>query len=172
MATKKKAIPKKTVSTVKKAVKTTKKALPKPAPLPVEDHPEDDFSTTSDKFAFRHSPVEEEPQPSVVIEEDVEENLVEEEVFDSPAENETPSSEVHHVVATSNFETVKSPHSSENFTNYAISSQLAQSIAEKLGIHYKQIDIILTGGGDEIEISFGRIYLSGEDVARLSISEE
>jgi len=172
MATKKKATPKTTVSTVKKAVKTTKKASPKPAPILVEDHPEDDFSTTSDKFAFRHSPVEDEPQPSLVVEEVIEENLVEEEFVESPAESETLPSEVHHVVATSNFETVKSSQSSENFTDYAISSQLAQSIAEKLGIHHKQIDIILTGGGDEIEISFGRIYLSGEDVARLSISAE
>jgi hypothetical protein len=165
MATKKKVTPKKTV-------KTAKKASPKPAPLILEDHPEDDFSTTSDKFAFRHSPVEEEPQPSVVVEEDLEENLVDEEFVESHAESETPSSEVDFVVATSSFETAKSPQSSENFTDYAISSQLAQSIAEKFGINHKQIDIILTGAGDEIEISFGRIYLSGEDVARLSISAE
>jgi hypothetical protein len=46
---------------------------------------------------------------------------------------------------------------------------LSQSIAEKFGIHYKQVDIILGASKDEIEISFARVYLSGEDVARLSI---
>jgi hypothetical protein len=160
MAAKKKATPKKTT-------KAVKKASPKIVPPPVQDHPEDDFSTTSDKFAFIHSSVEEEPQPS--IKENIEENLVEEEVVENLVDSETPSGEVDFVVATSNFETAKSPESPANFTDYAISAQLAQSIAEKFGIHQKQIDIILTGDGDEIEISFARIYLSGNDVARLSI---
>jgi hypothetical protein len=155
--------------------KTVKKASPTPAPLSVQDHPEDDFSTTSDKFAFRHSPVEEEPQPSIKenIEENlVEEDVVEEDVVESPDEEEIQSGGVHHVIATPNFETAKSPESPVEFTDYAISVQLAQSIAEKFGIHYKQVDIILTGAGDEIEISFARIYLSGNDVARLSIGSQ
>jgi hypothetical protein len=170
MATKKKITPQKAATTAKKVVKTVKKVSPTPAPLPVQDHPEDDFSTTSDKFAFRHSPVEEEPQPS--IKENIEENLVEEDVVESPDEEEIQSGGVHHVVATPNFETAKSPESPVEFTDYAISVQLAQSIAEKFGIHYKQVDIILTGAGDEIEISFARIYLSGNDVARLSIGSQ
>jgi hypothetical protein len=163
MATKKKA-------TVKKAVKPVKKKSAKIVAPPMLDHPHDDFSTNSEKFAFRHSPPEdiEIEQPLPIVEQLEEEPIVEE-VIEVSVDEDVTAGSVHHVVATSSIEPVKGTESTGNFIDYGISLELSQSIAEKFGIHYKQVDIILGASGDEIEISFARVYLSGEDVARLSI---
>ena len=95
-----------------------------------------------------------------------------EEVIEISVEADTTTASVHFVVATPNVEPAKRSEFTENFIDYDISLGLSKSIAEKFGIHYKQIDIILGGSGDEIEISFARVYLSGEDVARLSIGSQ
>lgn len=166
MATKKKA-------TVKKAVKPTKKASAKTIAPIVLDHPDDDFSTNSSKFAFSHSvPEDGEPEQILPVAEQLQEELIVEEVIEISVEEDIPTGGIHHVVATPNIERAESLESAEFYTDYGISLELTKSIAEKFGIHYKQVDIILSGSGEEIEISFGRIYLSGEDVARLSIGQQ
>jgi hypothetical protein len=166
MATKKKA-------TVKKAVKPAKKKPAKIVAPVVHDQPDDDFSTNSTKFAFSHSaPEDVEPEKLSPVVEQSEEEPITEEVIEISTEDEIPTGGVHFVVATPNIEPASGLESTENFVNYDISLELSKSIAEKLGIHYKQVDIILGGSGEEIEISFGRVYLSGEDVARLSIGSE
>jgi hypothetical protein len=163
MATKKKV-------TAKKAIKPAKKKSAKIVAPPILDHTDDDFSTNSEKFAFRHSPPEdieiEQPLPIV---EHLEEELTAEEVIEISTEDNSSTEDVHFVVATHSIEPVKGTESTGNFIDYGISLELSQSIAEKFGIHYKQVDIILGASEDEIEISFARVYLSGEDVARLSI---
>ena len=166
MATKKKV-------TVKKAVKPAKKKPAKIVAPVVPDQPDDDFSTNSAKFAFSHSaPEDGEPKRLLPVVEQLEEEPIAEEVIEISVEDDAPTGAVHFVVATPNIEPAKGSESTENFINYDISLELSKSIAEKFGIHYKQVDIILGGSGEEIEISFGRVYLSGEDVARLSIGSE
>jgi hypothetical protein len=166
MAAKKKVI-------VKKAVKPTKKASAKTVKPIVPDHPDDDFSTNSPKFAFSHSvPEDGEPERILPIVEQLQEEPITEEVIEISVEEDAPTGGVHHVVATPNIEPAQGSESTEFYVDYGISLELAKSIAEKFGIHYKQVDIILSGSGEEIEISFGRIYLSGEDVARLSIGSQ
>jgi hypothetical protein len=163
MATKKKV-------TAKRAAKAPKKASAKIVAPVVLDHPDDDFSTNSPKFAFSHSvPEDGEPERLLPVVEQLEEEPIVEEVIEISVGEDAPTGSVHFVVATPNIGPAKSSELTENFTDYGISLELSKSIAEKFGIHYKQIDIILGGSGEEIEISFGRIYLSGEDVARLSI---
>jgi len=163
MATKKKV-------TAKKAVKPVKKAPTKTVKPVVPDRPDDDFSTNSAKFAFSHSAPEDiEPEKVLPVVEQLQEEPITEEVIEISVEEDAPSGAVHHVVATPNIEPATGSESTEFYIDYGISLELAKSIAEKFGIHYKQVDIILSGSGEEIEISFGRIYLSGEDVARLSI---
>lgn len=166
MAAKKKA-------TVKKAVKPKKKAPAKVVAPIVLDHPDDDFSTNSAKFAFSHSaPEDGEPEQILPIVEQLEEEPIVEEVIEISVEEDAPTGGIHHVVATPNIEPAQGSESTEFYVDYGISLELAKSIAEKFGIHYKQVDIILSGSGEEIEISFGKIYLSGEDVARLSIGSQ
>lgn len=166
MATKKKV-------TAKKAVKPVKKKNAKIVAPPILDHIDDDFSTNSSKFAFSHSvPEDGEPEQLLPVVEQLEEEPIAEEVIEVSVDEDVTAGSVHHVIATPNIEPVKGLQSTENFIDYGISLELAKSIAEKFGIHYKQIDIILGGSGEEIEISFGRIYLSGEDVARLSIGSQ
>jgi len=165
MATKKKV-------TVKKAAKPKKASAKTIIPV-VPDRPDDDFSTNSDKFAFRHSvPEDGEPERILPVVEQLQEEPVIEEVIEISVEEDAPTGGVHHVVATPNIEPAQGSESTEFYIDYGISLELSKSIAEKLGIHYKQVDVILSGSGEEIEISFGRIYLSGEDVARLSIGSQ
>ena len=166
MATKKKV-------TAKKAVKPAKKKPAKIVVPVVLDHPDDDFSTNSPKFAFSHSaPEDGEPEQILPIVEQLEEEPIVEEVIEISVEEDAPTGGIHHVVATPNITPTQGSESTEFYIDYGISSELAKSIAEKFGIHYKQVDIILSGSGEEIEISFGRIYLSGEDIARLSIGSQ
>lgn len=170
MATKKKITVKKTAKPAKKASKTPQNAPAKIIPAVILDHPDDDFSTNSSKFAFSHSaPEDNEPEQTLLVPEQSEEELVVEEIIEISVDNDVSTDNVHFVVATPNTEPAKNPEPTENFTDYGISLELSKSIAEKFGIHHKQIDIILSESSDEIEISFARIYLSGEDVARLSI---
>jgi len=157
-------------ATVKKAVKPVKKKTAKIVAPVVIDHPDDDFSTNSSKFAFSHStPDDIETVQELPVVEQLEEEPITEEVIEVSVENTAPTGEVHFVVATPNIEPARGSESTENFTDYGISLELSKSIAEKFGLHHKQVDIILSGSGEEIEISFARVYLSGEDVARLSI---
>ena len=165
MATKKKI-------TVKKAVKP-KRASAKTVTPVVPDHPNDDFSTNSDKCAFRHSvPEDGEPERILPVVGQLGEEPIAEEVIEISVEEYIPTGGIHHVVATPNIEPAQGSESTEFYIDYGISLELEKSIAEKFKIHYKQVDIILSGSGEEIEISFGRIYLSGEDVARLSIGSQ
>ena len=147
--------------TEKKVAKPRKKTATKVVAPPVVDLPNDDFSTNSDKFAFRHSVPDfiEPEQPLEEIVEEVVEEVVEEE----------PIPSTHFVVATPSVQVAETLEVPKNFINYNISDAISKSIANKFEINPKQIDIILTGNNDDIEISFARIYLSGEDVARLSI---
>jgi len=165
MATKKKV-------TVKKATKPKKASTKTVIPV-VPDSPDDDFSTNSDKFAFRHSvPEDGEPEKVLPVVEQLQEEPITEEVIEISLEENPSTGGVHYVVATPNIAPTPDSESTEFHIDYGISLGLSKSIAEKLGIHYKQVDIILSGSGEEIEISFGKIYLSGEDVARLSIGSQ
>jgi len=165
MATKKKV-------TAKKAVKPKKTSTKTVTPVAL-DNPDDDFSTNSAKFAFSHSAPEDiESEQLLPVAEQLEEETTTEEVIEIPIEEDAPTGAVHFVVATPNIEPAKGSESTQHFIDYGISLELSKSIAEKFGINYKQVDIILGGSGDEIEISFGRVYLSGEDVARLSIGSQ
>ena len=159
MASKKKQTEKKVAKPRKKAA--TKVVAPPVVAPPVVDLPNDDFSTNSEKFAFRHSVPDfiEPEQPLEEVVEEVVEEIVEEE----------PIPSTHFVVATPSVQVAETLEVPKNFINYNISDAISKSIANKFGINPKQIDIILTGNNDDIEISFARIYLSGEDVARLSI---
>jgi len=165
MATKKKV-------TVKKAAKPKKASTKTTIPV-VSDRPDDDFSTNSNKFAFRHSvPEDGEPEKVLPVVEQLQEEPISEEVIEISVEEDAPTGGIQHVVATPNIAPTPDSESTEFYVDYGISLELSKSIAEKLGIHYKQVDIILSGSGEEIEISFGKIYLSGEDVARLSIGSQ
>ena len=169
MATKKK-------TTEKKVAKPRKKASIKVVIPVVPDDPNDDISTNSDKFAFRHSvPDEIEPeQPSLPGSEFAEE-LIDEEIVetteDQPSQEDPLIQSTYVVVATPSIQVAETSETPTNYINFNISDAISKSIAQKFGINHKQIDIILTGNNDDIEISFARIYLSGEDVARLSIGE-
>ena len=83
-----------------------------------------------------------------------------------------PIQSTYVVVATPSVQIAETSENPTNFLNFSISDAISKSIAQKFGINHKQIDIILTGNNDDIEISFARIYLSGEDVARLSIDSQ
>ena len=163
MATKKK-------TTEKKVTKPRKKASIKiVAPIVVDD-PSDDFSTNSDKFAFRHSvPDEIEPKQPLLPEPELAEESIDEEIVETI--EDPPIESTYVVVATPSVQIAETSENPTNYINLNISDALSKSIAQKFGINHKQIDIILTGNNDDIEISFARIYLSGEDVARLSIGE-
>ena len=167
MASKKKQTEKKVAKPRKKAA--TKVVAPPVVAPPVVDLPNDDFSTNSDKFAFRHSVPDfiEPEQPLEEVVEEIVEEIVEEVVEEIVEEEPIPST--HFVVATPSVQVAETLEVPKNFINYNISDAISKSIANKFGINPKQIDIILTGNNDDIEISFARIYLSGEDVARLSI---
>ena len=166
MATKKK-------TTEKKVAKPRKKASIKvvaPAVVVVVDRPDDDFSTNSDKFAFRHSvPDYVEPEQAVQLEPELVEESIDEEIIETVEDQ--PNQSPHFVVATQSIQIAETSQTPTNFLNFNISDAISKSIAQKFGINHKQIDIILTGNNDDIEISFARIYLSGEDTARLSIDE-
>ena len=167
--------------TEKKVAKPRKKTATKVVAPPVVDLPNDDFSTNSDKFAFRHSVPDfiEPEQPLEEVVEEIVEEIVEEvieeiveEVIEEVVEEiveEEPIPSTHFVVATPSVQVAETLEVPKNFINFNISDAISKSIANKFGINPKQIDIILTGNNDDIEISFARIYLSGEDVARLSI---
>lgn len=158
-------------TTEKKVTKPRKKASIKVIIPVVADSLDDDFSTDSAKFAFRHSvpDVFIEPERPLPPEEELEEESIDEEIVET-VEDE-PSQSTHFVVATQSIQIAETSETPMNFLNFNISDAISKSIAEKFGINHKQIDIILTGNNDDIEISFARIYLSGEDVARLSIGE-
>lgn len=163
MATKKK-------TTEKKVAKPRKKASIKVVIPVVADDPNDDISTNSDKFAFRHSvPDEVEPKQPLLPEPELVEESIDEEIVETV--EDPPIQSTYVVVATPSVQIAESSETPTNFLNFNISDAISKSIAQKFGINYKQIDIILTGNNDDIEISFARIYLSGEDVARLSIGE-
>ena len=163
MATKKK-------TTEKKVAKPRKKTSIKVVAPIVVDRPDDDFSTNSDKFAFRHSvPDYIEPERPLLLEPESVEESIDEEIVETVEDQ--PSQSTYAVVATPSVQIAETSETPTNFLNLNISDGLSKSIAEKFGINHKQIDIILTGNNDDIEISFARIYLSGEDVARLSIGE-
>ena len=155
--------------TEKKVAKPRKKTATKVVAPPVVDLPNDDFSTNSDKFAFRHSVPDfiEPEQPLEEVVEEIVEEVIEEIVEEIVEEEPIPST--HFVVATPSVQVAETLEVPKNFINFNISDAISKSIANKFGINPKQIDIILTGNNDDIEISFARIYLSGEDVARLSI---
>ena len=163
MATKKK-------TTEKKVTKPRKKVPIKVVVPVVADDPNDDISTNSDKFAFRHSaPDEIEPKQPLMPEPELVEESIDEEIVETV--EDPPIQSTYVVVATPSVQIAESSENPTNFLNFNISDAISKSIAQKFGINYKQIDIILTGNNDDIEISFARIYLSGEDVARLSIGE-
>ena len=163
MATKKK-------TTEKKVAKPRKKASIKVVIPVVPDDPNDDISTNSDKFAFRHSaPDEIEPKQPLMPEPELVEESIDEEIVETV--EDPPIQSTYVVVATPSVQIAETSENPTNFLNSSISDAISKSIAEKFGINHKQIDIILTGNNDDIEISFARIYLSGEDVARLSIGE-
>ena len=163
MATKKK-------TTEKKVAKPRKKASIKVVIPVVADDPNDDISTNSDKFAFRHSaPDEIEPKQPLLPEPELVEESIDEEIVETV--EDPPIQSTYVVVATPSVQIAESSENPTNFLNSSISDAISKSIAQKFGINHKQIDIILTGNNDDIEISFARIYLSGEDVARLSIGE-
>ena len=153
-------------TTEKKATKPRKKASIKIVAPVVEDRLDDDFSTDSAKFSFRHSvPDHIEPERPLLLKPEMVEEIIEEII------EEQPSQSTHFVVATQSIQIAETSETPTSFLNFNISDAISKSIAEKFKIHHKQIDIILTGNNDDIEISFARIYLSGEDVARLSIGE-
>ena len=163
MATKKK-------TTEKKVAKPRKKVSIKVVAPIVVDRPDDDFSTNSDKFAFRHSvPDYIEPEQPLLLDLELVEESIDEEIVETVEDQ--PSQSTYAVVATPSVQIAETSETPTNFLNLNISDGLSKSIAKKFGINHKQIDIILTGNNDDIEISFARIYLSGEDVARLSIGE-
>ena len=163
MATKKK-------TTEKKVTKPRKKVPIKVVIPVVADDPNDDISTNSDKFAFRHSaPDEIEPKQPLMPEPELVEESIDEEIVETV--EDPPIQSTYVVVATPSVQIAETSENPTNFLNSSISDAISKSIAEKFGINHKQIDIILTGNNDDIEISFARIYLSGEDVARLSIGE-
>ena len=103
-----------------------------------------------------------------VLQEEHKEEAQKQEVVEEVVEEE-PIPSTHFVVATPSVQVAETLEVPKNFINYNISDAISKSIANKFEINPKQIDIILTGNNDDIEISFARIYLSGEDVARLSI---
>ncbi len=157
-------------TTEKKATKPRKKVSIKVVAPIVVDDPSDDFSTNSDKFAFRHSvPDEIEPKQPLLPEPELVEESIDEEIVETV--EDPPIESTYVVVATPSIQIAEISESPTNFLNFSISDAISKSIAQKFGINHKQIDIILTGNNDDIEISFARIYLSGEDVARLSIGE-
>ena len=158
-------------TTVKKVAKPRKKASIKVVAPVVVDNSDDDFSTNSDKFAFRHSvPDEIEPKQPLMPEPELVEESIDEEIVETV--EDPPIQSTYVVVATPSVQIAETSENPTNFLNFSISDAISKSIAEKFGINHKQIDIILTGNNDDIEISFARIYLSGEDVARLSIDSQ
>ena len=161
-------------TTEKKVAKPRKKASIKLVAPAVADNPNDDFSTNSDKFAFRHSvPDYIEPEQPLLVEPELVEESIEESIDEEIVETveDPPIQSTYAVVATPSVQIAATSQTPTNFLNFNISDAISKSIAQKFGINHKQIDIILTGNNDDIEISFARIYLSGEDVARLSIAE-
>ena len=158
-------------TTEKKVAKPRKKTSIKVVIPVIPDDPNDDISTNSDKFAFRHSaPDEIEPKQPLMPEPELVEESIDEEIVETV--EDPPIQSTYVVVATPSVQIAETSENPTNFLNSSISDAISKSIAEKFGINHKQIDIILTGNNDDIEISFARIYLSGEDVARLSIDSQ
>ena len=158
-------------TTEKKVAKPRKKTSIKVVIPVIPDDPNDDISTNSDKFAFRHSaPDEIEPKQPLMPEPELVEESIDEEIVETV--EDPPIQSTYVVVATPSVQIAETSENPTNFLNFSISDAISKSIAEKFGINHKQIDIILTGNNDDIEISFARIYLSGEDVARLSIDSQ
>ena len=158
-------------TTEKKVAKPRKKTSIKVVIPVIPDDPNDDISTNSDKFAFRHSaPDEIEPKQPLMPEPELVEESIDEEIVETV--EDPPIQSTYVVVATPSVQIAETSENPTNFLNFSISDAISKSIAQKFGINHKQIDIILTGNNDDIEISFARIYLSGEDVARLSIDSQ